>query len=385
MCEQLNLNEIEVYLNFINITKINLMSNFTETINFPSTRYQGSKRKILPWLYENLKELEFETVLDACGGTASVSYLLKKMGKSVTYNDILKFNHLIGKALIENQNITISDKDIEFVLNFDEDYNSYSFIKDTFKDFYYTEEENEWLDNIIFKINLLEGDTENETNIKRAMCFYALFQSSLRKRPFNLFHRKNLYIRTNNVKRNFGNKTTWEKKFSSEFKLFIKEVNESIFDSETNCVSMNESIFDFENTNYDLVYFDVPYITQNGSNETSDYLRCYHFLEGITDYENWNNKIDFKTKNFRFKKSEEINPFNKRNIYNSLNLLFRKFQDSIIVFSYKIGGIPSINEIKDLMEIYKENVEVKEKHYIYALNKQNGNAQYNREVLIIGS
>ena len=361
------------------------MSNLTELTKFPTTRYQGSKRKILPWLYENFRGLEFETALDACGGTASVSYLLKKMGKSVTYNDVLKFNHLIGKALVENQNIRISEADIEFVLNFDEVGNSSNFIKNTFKDFYYTEEENEWLDNIIFRINLLEGNTENETDIKRAMCFYALFQSSLRKRPFNLFHRKNLYIRTNDVKRNFGNKTTWEKEFSSEFKLFIKELNEVIFDSQTDCNSINESIFNVENVNYDLVYFDVPYITENGTNETSDYLRCYHFLEGITDYENWNEKIDYSTKNFRFKKGEEINPFSKENIYNSLNLLFEKFQDSTIVFSYKVGGIPSVVSIKELMERYKGNVEIKEKHYKYALNKQNGNAQYNREVLIIGS
>jgi len=30
-------------------------------------------------------------------------YLFKKMGKEVTYNDKLRFNYLIGKALIENQ------------------------------------------------------------------------------------------------------------------------------------------------------------------------------------------------------------------------------------------------------------------------------------------
>jgi adenine-specific DNA-methyltransferase len=360
------------------------MPNFTKTINFPSTRYQGSKRKILHWLHENFRQLEFETVLDACGGTASVSYLFKKMGKSVTYNDVLKFNHLIGKALIENHNTRISADDIEFVLNFDEIKRSSGFIKNTFKDFYYTEDENEWLDNIIVRINSLVGNDENETDIKRAMCFYALFQSSLRKRPFNLFHRKNLYIRTNDVKRNFGNKTTWERQFSSEFRLFIKEANESIFDSNTNCKSINESIFNVKNGDFDLVYFDVPYITENGTNETSDYLRCYHFLEGITNYDTWNEKIDYNSPNFRFKKSEEINPFSKQNIYNSLDLLFKNFQDSILVFSYKVGGVPSVDDIKELMEKYKNNVEIKEKHYIYALNKQNGNAKYNREVLIIG-
>jgi len=67
----------------------------------PSTRYQGSKRKILPWIGEHFAQLKFETVLDAFGGTGSVSYLLKAMGKQVTYNDYMRWNYLIGTALIE--------------------------------------------------------------------------------------------------------------------------------------------------------------------------------------------------------------------------------------------------------------------------------------------
>ena len=358
------------------------MPDLTQEINnFPTTRYQGSKRKILPWLYDIFRDIEFNTVLDACGGTGSVSYLLKKMGKGVTYNDVLKFNSLIGKSLIENQNVFINNDDIDFVLDFEYKNN---FIQRTFQNFYYTDEENIWLDNVISRINILESINQNETEIKKAMCFYSLFQSSLRKRPFNLFHRKNLYIRTNDVERNFGNKTTWEKEFEAEFRFFINEANQSVFNSNTICRSTNESVFDIENVNYDLVYFDVPYITTNGTNETSDYLRCYHFLEGITDYDNWEERIDFNTKNLRFKKAEENNPFSKQNIFNSLDLLFEKYQNSIIVFSYKVGGIPSIDEIIKLMSRYKENVSLREKHYIYALNKQNGNAKYNREVVIIG-
>ena len=94
-----------------------LLSNkeFTETSSsnptfrvelreFPSTRYQGSKRKIIPWLWDCFRELDFSSVLDVFGGTGSVSYLFKKMGKEVTYNDILLFNHEIGLALIQNNN-----------------------------------------------------------------------------------------------------------------------------------------------------------------------------------------------------------------------------------------------------------------------------------------
>ena len=92
------------------------MQELNEKIDFkafPTTRYQGSKRKILPWIYDTIKELRFDTVLDACGGTASVSYLFKKMGKKVTYNDKLNFNYLIGKALIENQRYKLTKQDLE--------------------------------------------------------------------------------------------------------------------------------------------------------------------------------------------------------------------------------------------------------------------------------
>lgn len=37
--------------------------------NIPSTRYQGSKRKILPWIYDCIKDVGFNTVLDAFGGS----------------------------------------------------------------------------------------------------------------------------------------------------------------------------------------------------------------------------------------------------------------------------------------------------------------------------
>ena len=354
-----------------------------EEITFPSTRYQGSKRKILDWISETVQDLEFETVLDAFGGTGSVSYLFKVLGKSVTYNDILTFNHYVGKALIENQNILITEKDIDFILDFESLSNPDNFISKTFDDFYFTKEENVWLDNSIQRIEMLSADNLEETTIKRCMCFYAIFQSCLRKRPFNLFHRKNLYLRTNKVERNFGNKTTWEKSFESEFRNFIKELNNSIFNNQLPCYSINESAFDIEN-NFDLVYFDIPYIKARGSNETSDYERCYHFLEGMTDYNNWKDRIDYNSINLRFVRSEE-NPFSPANILESIRRLFKNYQNSILVFSYKIGGSPSIEVIESLMREFKPVVETRSKHYKYALNKQNGNAKFNREVLIIGT
>ena len=82
----------------------------------PSTRYQGSKRKILPWIYDCIKDVEFNTVLDAFGGSGMVSYLFKCMGKSVTYNDLYRYNCIIGESFVANNKVRLTDDDVEFIL-----------------------------------------------------------------------------------------------------------------------------------------------------------------------------------------------------------------------------------------------------------------------------
>lgn len=354
--------------------------------SFPSTRYQGSKRKIIGWLHEKFRELEFHTVLDGFGGTSSVSYLFKKMGKQVTYNDKYRFNSIIGKAIIENDKIKLTEEDIDFLYGKHPNLEYYNLVSNNFSSVYYTDKENRWIDMVMS--NILQFDSHcnkgEEITFKTAIAFYSLFQSCLMKRPFNMFHRKNLYLRTNDVERSFGNKTTWEKSFEYLFKKFVDEANALIFDSGERCISMNESIFDIKNTSYDLVYLDPPYISSRSRNETSDYLRCYHFLEGLSNYENWEKLIDYQTKNLRFKNTIESNDFKRSTVKGLLTKLIRKYSDSIIVLSYKKGGIPDIEYLKEEIGKHKSNVLVYSRHYKYALNNQNGDASKNREVLLIG-
>lgn len=351
---------------------------------FPSTRYQGSKRKVLPWLYESLKDLRFQTALDACGGSGSVSYLLKKMGKAVTYNDKLRFNYLIGKAIIENQHYKLTESDIDNLKRRQPAVEHQDIIARNFKGIYYLPSENRWLDRMthsIVNMNHYHGD---ELEYKKAIAYYSLFQSSLIKRPFNLFHRKNLDIRTNDVERNFGNKTTWEKSFDHYFNKFITEANNLVFDSGVQCLSLNESIFDIDPYGYDLVYIDIPYIRKDGSNESSNYLRCYHFLEGLSRYNEWENLIDFDSINLRLNGIEEQNDFKKETIYGKVEEILERFKNSTIVFSYKKGGLPSIQFISKIMRNLGKRVHSVSQHYKYALNHQNGDAKNNREVIIIG-
>ena len=352
--------------------------------NVPSTRYQGSKRKILPWLHDCLEGYEFHSVLDAFGGSGMVSYLFKQMGKRVTYNDLFAFNQIIGQSIIENNKVLLSQNDVDFLLSTNKD--ASSFIFDNFHDIYYLDEENQWLDNIIYNIeslsNLYDGA---KLKYKKAIAYNALFQSCLSKRPYNLFHRKNLDMRIRDVSRGFGNKTTWDRPFPEHFRFFVKEINGAVFCSKEKCKVICNDVFDIRTGHFDLVYLDPPYIKKKGvGNESSDYLRCYHFLEGIARYRQWGGMIDQGTSHKRIKVSFSPNYFNPSEALTVFEKIINKFQKSIIALSYRYGGTPTIDELTDIMLKYKEHMEIYDRQYKYALNKQNSDIESNREYLLIG-
>jgi len=337
---------------------------------FPSTRFQGSKLKILDWIWEGIKDLKFHTALDAFGGTGSVAYMLKEKGKKVVYNDILKFNYYIGLALIENDEVTLSNEDINFILTRHKEITYPTFITDTFKDIYYTDEENSWIDMVVTNIRLLDD------KYKQALAYFTLFQSCIIKRPFNLFHRKNLYLRFAEVKRDFGNKATWDTPFESHFRRFAEEANNAVFSNRQSNHALNLDIFDVKG-DFDLVYIDTPYISRKGVGV--DYLSFYHFLEGLVNYENWPDMIDYKTKHRKLKSKPSV-WIDKNKIHSAFNKLFEKFQDSILVISYRSDGIPSIEELEDLLSKYKRTIhEIKRKDYKYALSTNEL-----EEVILIG-
>lgn len=337
---------------------------------FPSTRFQGSKLKIVDWIWDAIKNLDFDTTLDAFGGTGCVGYMLKGKGKKVTYNDILKFNWYIGMALIENDSVRLTEDDVDFIITRHNKIVYQTFVYDTFKDIYFTDEENKWIDMVVTNIGLLN-------NIyKKALAYFALCQACIIKRPFNLFHRKNLYLRFSEVERDFGNKATWDTPFEVHFRKFVNEVNLAVFSNGKQNRALNLDVFNIEGK-FDLVYIDTPYISQKGGGV--DYFGFYHFLEGLVDYSNWGGMIDYKTKHKRLKGNGAV-WINKNQIHSAFNKLFEKFKDSILVVSYRSDGIPSIVELENLLKKYKPNVEeLKRKSYKYVLS-----INHSEEVLLIG-
>ncbi len=350
--------------------QLTLMGEPIKPYNLPTTRYQGSKSKIVEWIWDNTKNIEFNNVLDAFGGTGIVGYFLKMKGKQVFYNDILQSNYYIGTALIENDAVILSKDDIDFLLQPHPDINYPTFIQDTFSDIYYTDEENRWLDMVIQNIEGLDNF------YKRTLAYYALFQSCIIKRPYNLFHRKNLYMRTSNVKRSFGNKATWDTAFEEHFLNFVNEANDCIFSNGKENKAFNFDVFDVTG-DYDLVYVDTPYISKGGVGV--DYLDFYHFLEGIVNYPKWGDLIDYHSKHRRIKHKKPV--WNDKNkIHSAFNRLFKKYQNASIIVSYRSDGIPSITDLKRILGKYKPVVrEIRYGGYKYVLS--NGSSE---ECLLLG-
>jgi adenine-specific DNA-methyltransferase len=328
-------------------------------VPFVSTRYQGSKRKLLEWIWANVENLRFDTVLDVFGGTGAVSHLFKTAGKQVTYNDSLAFNWHIGLALIQNADIHLTATDVEVLLQPQPDLNYPDFIQTTFQNIYFTDEENAWLDRIVYHIDHLL-----EHPVKQAIARFALFQSCIAKRPYNLFHRANLYMRFARVERSFGNKSTWDTPFEVHFRAFVQEANQAIFDNHRENLALNLDALAAP-VGADLVYIDPPYLNAKGVGV--DYRDFYHFLEGMTTYEDWPKQVDFHSKHKRLLREESLWNDAKK-ILGAFETLIARHQNSILVVSYRDDGIPTKDELLNVLRSYKRTVYEAEKSQKYVLS-----------------
>lgn len=345
------------------------MPTVTDAI-FPTTRYQGSKRRLLDWLWSHIGALPFTTVLDVFGGTGAVSHRCKVAGKAVTYNDQFAFNAEIGRALIANDDTHLTAADLDRIVTPRPDVAYPDFIARTFGGIYFTDDENAWLDRAVYHIDHLLTDPR-----KQSLARFALFQACLSKRPFNLFHRANLSMRTRDVKRSFGNKRTWDRPFAPLLRQFAAEANRAVCaNGHVNRVICGDALT--APTGFDLVYIDPPYINARGVGV--DYLAFYHFLEGLTGYDRWPDRIDWHSKHRRF--APQPSPWaNPGENVGALDALFARHRDSLLVVSYRDDGLPSRADLVDLLRAHKTSVRVVATPQQYALSRRQSH-----ELLLIG-
>src|SRR5439155_13151716 len=124
-----------------------------------------------------------------------------------------------------------------------------------FSGWFFTDYENRWLDYVLSKIFRCFGAAPGRS-LKQNLALYALIQTCLTKRPFNLFHRRNLHLRTASVHRTFGNKTTWDRPMRTTFRSFLEEVNAVVFCGERRCRAFNVDALNIPESEYGLAYID---------------------------------------------------------------------------------------------------------------------------------
>lgn len=334
---------------------------------FPGTRYMGSKNKIIHEIWDILKEYEFNSIFDAFAGSNVVGYFMKSKGKKVFTNDFMSISHITAKAIIENSSVLLDDGDMDFLLN---NSNDESYIIKTFKDLYFKDEDNQFLDKVRFNISLLDNE------YKQAIALSALVRSCMKKRPRGIFtfvgHRYD------------DGREDIRKTLHDHFINNISIFNKAVFDNGHSCKAYNSLTQDMIIKTADLVYFDPPYFTPNSDN---DYVRRYHFVEGLA--KNWDGlEIQEHTKTKKFKSYKS--PFSKKEeAYNAFENLIKHYSNSMIAISYSSNSLPTKEEMTEILKKYKDNVVAHEIDHLYSFGNQNHKAGngYNRvkEYLFIAS
>ena len=354
--------------------RLNLIRPVADMIReFPATRYYGSKRRLLGWMYGHLASLRFGTVLDVFGGTASVSLLFKAMGKTVTFHDGFNFNGDVAASVLADD-FAMDRQSVEEWLAAVSPCDGV--VTRNFTGVFFTNDENGWLDGFAAR-----RDDGHLCGSKRRLLNYLVYQACLKKRPFNIFHRANLGLRTAvDVKRSFGNASTWEKSFAHHALKAYDELAVAPTYARGSAVVLPAGDASGAAPGYDLVYLDPPYISCVDRYVRDDYWRRYHFLEGLARYSTWEASID-RTSDVRlFPAPEWFRGWAKPASHKErLFSLIDAHRQSIVVLSYVSGTSPSEVELLEHFESRFANVSLHTTSHSHALSKSKM-----RELLFVG-
>jgi len=316
--------------------------------NFPGTRYMGSKYRVLPFILETLKDIQYDSVLDAFSGSACVSYMFKQQGKRVVSNDFMQFTYHFANALIENQDVILTAEDQKLLLSANR--KAGTFIADTFSGLYFTDQENHFLDIVRANIELLNN------KYKKSLALAALSRACMKRRARGIF--------TFTGDRYDDGRRDMKIDLKQHFVENIDAFNKAVFDNSRHNLAFGLDVFDVD-VDVDLVYLDPPYFTPNSDN---DYSRRYHFVEGLVrQWEGVEIQHDTVTKKF---KRYETPFYSKDSIYEAFERMFEKFKNQIIVLSYSSNSVPDKSELVNLLKSYKKHVQVHQIEHTYSFGNQ---------------
>lgn len=333
---------------------------------YPPTRFMGSKSKLLSEIWSVASQFKANSVVDLFSGSGIVGYMFKAQGKAVVSNDYMAMSATFTKAMVENSSVTLPLEEARELLVSHRE--SDHFVASTFKDLYYTDEENDLIDTLRTNIAAIKDQ------YKHAIAMTALIRACIKKRPRGIF--------TYTGQRYNDGRKDLQKTLSQQFLEAVEAVNKAVFDNGQINRSNQGDAIDLRVEQADLVYIDPPYYSPLSDNE---YVRRYHFVEGLA--RDWKGvEIQQHTQTKKFKSYPT--PFaTRKGAADAFAHLFKRFANSILIVSYSSNSLPTQDEMVTIMAKYKEHVEVIPVNYKYSFGNQ-GEAKTHRnsvqEYLFVG-
>lgn len=314
---------------------------------YPSTRFMGSKERLLPDIWAAAAALPGERVLDLFSGSGVVSYMFKAQGKAVISNDYMHFSTIFAKAMVENSHTRLSANDVEFLTHGKA---HDRFVRDNFADLYFSQADNLFID--LVRSRIAEVDDPTKVALARA----ALIRACLKKRARGIFTYVGL--------RYDDGRQDMRMTMREHFKRAVQDVNGAIFDNKQKSQALNGNALDVA-VDADIVYLDPPYYSPLSDN---DYIRRYHFVEGIArDWHGVELQAHTKTKKFKTYGS----PFSTYDgAVEAFRRIFRRYAGSSIIVSYSSNSLPDKETLVALLQEVKRNVEVIPVDHRYSFGNQ---------------
>ena len=315
---------------------------------YPPTRYMGSKNKLIENIWNVTSRFKYETVLDLFSGSSVVGYMFKSNNKTVYSNDYMSMCACFSKTFIENNNVILTESEaLDLLKPVENDH----FVERTFKELYFSDEDNQLIDNIRTNIKSIQNE------YKRSIAMTSLIRACMKKRARGIF--------TYTGHRYDDGRLDLKKSLTTQFLENVDAINKAIYDNGKNNKSYNENSLELQLNDIDLVYIDPPYYSTQSDNE---YVRRYHFVEGLArDWQGVEIQQETKTKKFK----SYPTPFSrKESTETAFKELFEHYKNSIIVVSYSSNSLPNRFDMVSLLKDVKHHVEIIPIDYTYSFGNQ---------------
>lgn len=312
----------------------------------PNVNYIGNKKKIVDWIVQLIPN-DVISVVDGFSGGGSVAYSLKLSGYKVIANDMLYSSYEINKALVENDDITLSYVHLERANKYKASKNVKERLSFLSQKLYFPNEVEELAKLLSYAEECLSGYE------------YSLYLSLLRRAMIRKLPYSRMNINWDNITKLRDEKYSYEKygrkrayhnqSFIEHMYSAIDEYNLAIFKGKRSATVEQLDILDLlkEHPSEDLLYMDPPY-----PGTMNNYDAFYGAFDDM--FEKHINHIDLTKSDSFMRYMEKI-----------LDVTSKNYKYAMISLNNSIK--PSFSEFVKMISRYGD-VEIFEKKHNYQLS-----------------